>query len=54
MKIGPSKTFILGTGSSKDLFRRVETGDGLHGWRSLCHAQPRRKSSRMYRAMART
>ena len=33
MKIGRIETFILGTGSSKDLlFCRVETEDGLHGW----------------------
>lgn len=33
MKIARIETFILGTGSSKDLlFCRVETEDGLHGW----------------------
>src|SRR5215469_1627515 len=33
MKIGRIETFILGTGSSKDLlFCRVETEGGLHGW----------------------
>ncbi len=33
MKIGRIETFILGTGSSKDLlFCRVETEDGTHGW----------------------
>src|SRR5712671_6098276 len=33
MKIGRIETFILGTGSSKDLlFCRVETEDGLYGW----------------------
>jgi galactonate dehydratase len=33
MKIARIETFILGTGSSKDLlFCRVETGDGVHGW----------------------
>ncbi len=33
MKIARVETFILGTGSSKDLlFCRVETDDGLHGW----------------------
>jgi len=33
MKIARIETFILGTGSSKDLlFCRVETEDGLYGW----------------------
>ena len=33
MKIARIETFILGTGSSKDLlFCRVETDDGLYGW----------------------
>ena len=33
MKIARIESFILGTGSSKDLlFCRVETEDGLHGW----------------------
>jgi galactonate dehydratase len=33
MKIGRIETFILGTGSGKDLlFCRVETEDGLYGW----------------------
>src|SRR6202163_3489208 len=33
MEIGRIETFILGTGSSKDLlFCRVETEDGLYGW----------------------
>ena len=33
MKIGRIETFILGTGSGKDLlFCRVETEDGFHGW----------------------
>jgi hypothetical protein len=33
MKIGRIETFILGTGSSKDLlFCRIEPEDGLHGW----------------------
>ena len=33
MKIARIETFILGTGSSKDLlFCRVETEDGLVGW----------------------
>ena len=33
MKIARIETFILGTGSSKDLlFCRVETEDGVHGW----------------------
>lgn len=33
MKIARIETFILGTGSAKDLlFCRVETEDGLHGW----------------------
>jgi galactonate dehydratase len=33
MKIARIETFILGTGSSKDLlFCRVETEDGQHGW----------------------
>src|SRR5438309_2406380 len=33
MKIAHIETFILGTGSSKDLlFCRVETEDGLYGW----------------------
>src|ERR1700739_162022 len=33
MKIGRIETFILGTGSSKDLLLcRVETEDGTHGW----------------------
>ena len=33
MKIGRIETFILGTGSAKDLlFCRVETEDGLYGW----------------------
>src|SRR5437660_96221 len=33
MKIARIETFILGTGSSKDLLVcRVETEDGLHGW----------------------
>jgi galactonate dehydratase len=33
MKIARIESFILGTGSSKDLlFCRVETEDGRHGW----------------------
>src|SRR5438128_11912893 len=33
MKIARIETFILGTGSSKDLlFCRVDTEDGLYGW----------------------
>jgi galactonate dehydratase len=33
MKIARIETFILGTGSSKDLlFCRIETGDGFYGW----------------------
>src|SRR5262249_51704136 len=33
MKIARIETFVLGTGSSKDLlFCRVETEDGLYGW----------------------
>jgi galactonate dehydratase len=33
MKIARVETFILGTGSSKDLlFCRVETADGIYGW----------------------
>ncbi len=33
MKIARIESFILGTGSSKDLlFCRVETADGLYGW----------------------
>jgi galactonate dehydratase len=33
MKIARIESFVLGTGSSKDLlFCRVETEDGLHGW----------------------
>src|SRR5215471_9736278 len=33
MKIARIETFILGTGSSKDLlFCRVETEDGVYGW----------------------
>jgi galactonate dehydratase len=33
MKIARIETFILGTGSSKDLLLcRVETEDGTHGW----------------------
>src|SRR5208283_2510871 len=33
MKIARIETFILGTGSSKDLlFCRIETEDGLYGW----------------------
>ena len=33
MKIARIETFILGTGSSKDLlFCRVETEGGLYGW----------------------
>jgi len=33
MKITRIETFILGTGSAKDLlFCRVETEDGLYGW----------------------
>src|SRR5437764_4916841 len=33
MRIARIESFILGTGSSKDLlFCRVETEDGLHGW----------------------
>ena len=33
MKIARIETFILGTGSAKNLlFCRVETEDGLHGW----------------------
>ena len=33
MKIARIESFILGTGSSKDLlFCRVETDDGFYGW----------------------
>jgi len=36
MKIGRIETFILGTGSSKDLlFCRIEPEDGLHGLGTL-------------------
>jgi len=43
MKIARIETFILGTGSSKDLlFCRVETEDGLHGWGEAYVTQPSR------------
>jgi hypothetical protein len=47
MKIGRIETFILGTGSSKDLlFDRIEPKDGLHGWgEAYVPPRARRRSS---------
>jgi galactonate dehydratase len=46
MKIARIESFILGTGSSKDLlFCRVETEDGLHDWGEATSRPARKLSS---------
>ena len=46
MKIARIESFILGTGSSKDLLLcRVETEDGTHGWGEAYVTRGRRRSS---------
>ena len=46
MKIARIESFILGTGSSKDLlFCRVETEDGTYGWGEAYVTHGARRSS---------
>jgi len=54
MKIARIETFILGTGSAKDLlFCRVETADGLYGWGEAYVTQGKEKVvAECIRAMA--